>query len=98
MRSAAVSGKKCRFVCVSASGTRLEKKIRCSAAATASESHWLKTSNAGYNCACVLVLACHQIKTDHARNADRIQQKKKKNNRYILQIKKMTVYLWNLEK
>lgn len=33
-----------------------------------------------------LVLACHQFKTDHARNADRIQQKKLKNNRYILQI------------
>nr|DAO46222.1 MAG TPA: hypothetical protein [Bacteriophage sp.] len=25
-----------------------------------------------------LVLACHQIKTDHARNADRIQQKRRK--------------------
>lgn len=79
MRSAAVSGKKWRFVCVSASGTRLEKKIRCSAAATALEFPRLKTSNAGYNCACVLVLVCHQKKTDHTRETLSASAKKRKN-------------------
>lgn len=57
----------------------VRKKIRCSAAATALESPRLKTSNAGYNCACVLVLVCHQKKTDHTRETLSASAKKRKN-------------------